>query len=115
MKFATEGNSFHHSCPGNADKVLQHKVDLNRDVKAIPQSRCHLMVKFHKLRSAVFIPAGGLTLGGQIKSPSTLILQLSHHLVAKELQIIKTLNSPVPHGDYFFFNYFFVLVRLLVF
>jgi len=55
MKFAAKGNSFHHSCPGNADKFLQHKVDLNKDVQAMPQSRWHHMVKFHNnLRSVVF-------------------------------------------------------------
>lgn len=41
-----------------------------------------------------------------MKSPSALILQLSHHLVAKELQIIKILNSPVPHRDFLLFIFF---------
>lgn len=48
------------------------------------------------------IPVHRLTLGGQIKSLSALILRLSHHLVAEELQIIKTLYSSVPHEDLFF-------------
>lgn len=109
MKLATKRDSNHASCPGNLDKVLQHKADLDRDVQdvqAMPQSRCHLTGKFHDdLRSAVFTPACcGLTLGGQITSLSPLRLQLSHHLVAEELQIIKTLHRPVPHGRGF--NYF---------
>lgn len=56
--------------------------------------------KFHDdLKSDVFTPACcGLTLGGQIRSLSPLRLQLSHHLVAEELQIIKTLHRPVPNG-----------------
>lgn len=53
----------------------------------------------------MFTPACcGITLGGQIGSLSPLRLQLSHHLVAEELQIIKTLHRPVPHGRGF--NYF---------
>lgn len=53
----------------------------------------------------MFTPAcRGLTLGGQIRSLSPLRLQLSHHLVAEELQIITTLHRPVPHGGVF--NYF---------
>lgn len=115
LKLAPKGDSFHASCPGNMDKVLQHKTDLDRDVQAAPQSRCHLTGKFHHdLRSAVFTPACcGLTLGGQIRSLSPLRLQLSHHLVAEALQIIKTLHSPVPHGGVFNFL-FCLLIRLLV-
>lgn len=97
------------------DKVLQHKADLDRDVQAMPQSRSHLTGKFHgNLESAVFTPACcGLTLGGQIRSLSPLRLQLSHHLVAEELQIIKTLHRPVPHGRAF--NYFLSFNKALCF
>lgn len=35
----------------------------------------------------------GLTLGGQMKPLSVLMLQLSHHLVAEEVQITKTQKS----------------------
>lgn len=103
LKLAPKRDCFHASCPGNTDKVLQHKADLDRDVQAMPQSRCHLTGKFHDdLRSAVFTPSCcGLTLGGQNGSLSPLRLQLSHHLVAEELQIIKTLHRPVPHGGFF--------------
>lgn len=106
LKLATKGESFHASCPGNIVKVLQHKAGLDRDVQAMPPSRCHLTGKFHNdLRSAVFTPARcGLTLGGQIRSLSPLRLQLSHHLVAEELQIIKALHSRVPRRGVF--NYF---------
>lgn len=38
-------------------------------------------------------PACGLSLWGQIRCPSTLTLQLSHHLLLEELQIAKILKA----------------------